>query len=350
MPPVCGCGKMDMSKGHEGFFRLCVFVALVLLALAMVCTAGCAHGRNHNANGTRNAGVDSVSEGDDEESIGSAAEGEVGAAANPAVEGEAAAEGSGAEDDAGAVESPATADKAGAAANPITEDEEAMTEYTMEPVEFTRDGLRICGHLYLPESQGPNALVIIGHGFGGNMMSVEEYARFFARNNIAACVFDFVGGGYNIQSDGELTDMSVLTEAADMNVVMDELAVRPDDVRGLVLLYPAYVLQDDAWARTLDPSNIPEYDDVLGTTVGRVYTADILTFDIYDVMSHYTGPVLIIHGTDDSIVPIQYSRRAVEVMPNAELVEIAGADHGFMGADDQQARSLMLAFVQEHSA
>ncbi len=347
MPPVCGCGNMNMAKGHEGFFCLCVCVALALLALAMACTVGCAHGRNHNANGTRDASVDSVSEGNDEESIGPAAE----------------------DSD--------TEDDAGAAANPTTEDEETMTEYTMEPVEFTRDGLRICGHLYLPESQGPNALVIIGHGFGGNMMSVEEYARFFARNNIAACVFDFVGGGYNIQSDGELTDMSVLTEAADMSVVMDELAARPDidesriilsgqsqggfvatylagtrpdDVRGLVLLYPAYVLQDDAWARTPDPSNIPEHDDVLGTTVGRVYTADILTFDIYDVMSHYTGPVLIIHGTDDSIVPIQYSRRAVEVMPNAELVEIAGADHGFMGADDQQARSLMLAFVQKHSA
>lgn len=257
------------------------------------------------------------------------------------------------------------------------ESEEAMIEYTMEPVEFTRDGLRICGRLYLPESQGPHALVIIGHGFGGNMMSVEEYARYFARNGIAACVFDFVGGGYNIQSDGDLTDMSVLTEAADMSVVMDELAARsdidesrvflsgqsqggfvatyvagtrPDDVRGLVLLYPAYVLQDDAWARTPDPANIPEHDDVLGTTVGRVYTADILTFDIYEVMANYTGPVLILHGTNDSIAPIQYSRRAAEVMPNAQLVEIPEADHGFIGTDDQYACDCMIAFVREHSA
>ena len=48
-----------------------------------------------------------------------------------------------------------------------------------------RDGLKIWGKLYLPETEGPLPLVICCHGFGGNYEHVKAYAEAFARNGIA---------------------------------------------------------------------------------------------------------------------------------------------------------------------
>ena len=231
--------------------------------------------------------------------------------------------------------------------------------------------------LYLPKGgNAPYPLVIIGHGFGVNMLFSAEYAEDFAQNGIAAYAFDFVGGGHNIKSSGNMTDMSVLTEAADMNTVLNGLAVRddidesniflmgesqggfvasyvagtrPKDVRGLIALCPAYILQDDAWRRTPDPKHIPERMHVMGTTIGRIYNADAMSFDIYDVIARYDGPTLLIHGTADGIVPIAYSRRAVKVFPDAELLEIAGAGHGFYGEDDRLATKKAIEHVLKHT-
>ena len=187
--------------------------------------------------------------------------------------------------------------------------------------------------------------------------------------------FDFIGGGRGGKSGGQMTEMSVLTEAADLNAVIDGLLVRkdidpselylfgasqggfvstyvagtrPDVIKGLIALYPAYVLQDNAWRDTPDPENIPETMILKGTTIGRIYNADAMSFDIYDVMKDYPGDVLIIHGTMDSSVPISYSERAITVFPSAERIRFEGAGHGFNGNDEPHAAQIAVDFVKEH--
>lgn len=82
--------------------------------------------------------------------------------------------------------------------------------------------------------------------------------------------------------------------------------------------------------------------------LGRIYAEDAMSFDIYDVIKNYPGPTLLIHGTADQLVPIDYSRRAVEVFPSAELVEIEGAGHGFSGEDEERSVTLALKFVKDN--
>ena len=133
----------------------------------------------------------------------------------------------------------------------------------MQELEFIRDGKKIYGRLYLPKGDGPFPAVIMGHGFGANLSVMEGYAKSFAENGIAAYAFDFIGGGHDIKSDGEMTEMSVLTEAADMDTVLDGIltldsidknnifamggsqggfvatyiaGTRPDDIKGLIAL------------------------------------------------------------------------------------------------------------------
>ena len=250
----------------------------------------------------------------------------------------------------------------------------AETTYTVSELTLERDGLKIRGRFYLPDAEGPLPLVICAHGFGGNYEHVKAYAEAFARSGIAAYAFDFAGGGYGSKSDGTMKEMSVLTEAADLNAVLDAMralpeinpdqvfllgasqggfvasyvaGTRPDDVAGLVALYPAYVLQDNAWKQTPDPENIPETISLMGVTLGGIYNRDAMSFDIYDVIRNYPGKVLIIHGTVDAVVPVSYSVRAAEVFPDAILIEYEGANHGFFGQDLVNSENESIAFVRE---
>lgn len=250
-----------------------------------------------------------------------------------------------------------------------------MKIYKEEEVCFYRGTKKIYGKLYLPEKNGPLPLVIMEHGFGGNLTLMENYARSFSENGFAVYAFDFAGGGVLSRSDGKMTEMSVLTEAADLNTVIDGLkdrnefdpeniflfggsqggfvatyvaSARPSDIRALVVLYPAYVLQDDAWRRSPDPQNIPETLDVMGMTIGRIYNADAMSFDIYDHMKDYPGNVLIVHGTGDEIVPLSYSERAARTFPCARLVTIKDAGHGFSGKDESDAAETAIRFIKEN--
>ena len=246
--------------------------------------------------------------------------------------------------------------------------------YSEREITLERDGMKIWGMLYLPESSGPLPLVICAHGFGGNYEHVKAYAQAFARSGIAAFAFDFIGGGYGSRSDGTMMEMSVLTEAADLCAVIDRMkempefdpdrifllgasqggfvasyvaGIRPDDVAGLIALYPAYVLQDNAWKQTPDPDSIPETISLMGVRLGGIYNRDAMSFDIYDIIPNYPGKVLILHGTVDMIAPISYSERAAEVFPDAVLVRYEGANHGFFGQDGVRSENEAVAFVRE---
>ncbi|MBQ3706540.1 MAG: alpha/beta fold hydrolase [Clostridia bacterium] len=240
---------------------------------------------------------------------------------------------------------------------------------------FTRGNKRLFGELVTPAGEGPHPAVILCHGYGGNHTHNMGFAAYFAENGFAAAAFDFAGGGWGNRSDGRSDEMSVLTEAEDLFAVMDGLGAmpeidadnlflfgqsqggfvcsyaagkRPQAVRGLVALFPAYVLQDDTRRRVPDPANIPARMEVMGMPLGAIYHRDALSFDIYDVIREYPGPALLFHGTADTLVPIAYSERAVKAFPSARLVAIEGAGHGFGPEDGAKVAEESLAFFREN--
>ena len=249
----------------------------------------------------------------------------------------------------------------------------AAPAFKVEEQNFQRKGMKISGALFIPDRASPVPLVILSHGFGGNRGGVKGYAESFAEHAIATYIFEFIGGGDHIKSDGKMTEMSVLTEAEDLIVILDNLkadarfkaeqiflfgesqggfvstyvaAMRPADVAGLVLLYPAFVLHDYVRRLTPDPERIPAEIKLLGKTVGRIYNKDVLSFDIYTLMPRYSGKTLIIHGTADSLVPLSYSERAVKTFPDAKLITLDGAGHVFYGNAMRKAADDAVEFVQ----
>ncbi len=252
------------------------------------------------------------------------------------------------------------------------------------------NGNQISAVFYTPkDQQPPYKTVILSHGFGGRYPYITEaYAHFFAEHGYAACAFNF-----RTDDKNDMLDTSVLTEAATLNAVIDQIKTRDDvdlnnlflfgesqggfvtthvaagrdDIKALVLLYPAYVLQYDTWARhrevsggegfdpvTFDPealdlSRITATQDRVGMNmVSKLYSVDSLRFNIYAEMRTIGIPALIVHGTVDRVVPVQYGRDAADPekgFPHAEFVEIPGADHVFFGPAWQTAADAALDFL-----
>ena len=242
-------------------------------------------------------------------------------------------------------------------------------EYRLE-----REGQQIYGKLFLPEeADAPLPLVILSHGLGSDHRIMEPYAESFAENGFAAFVFDYIGGSEESMSDGSMTEMSVLTEAEDLACVLehfrsdarfsrDEIFLFggsqggfisayaagsfPDEIAGLVLLYPAFNLQEICRGLVSDAGGIPERAVIGEHTVGSIYLRDMLGFDIYEVLQRYPGPVLLFHGTEDPYVPPAYTERAARVLADARTVILEGAGHGFLGKDRERVERESAAFLQ----
>ena len=254
---------------------------------------------------------------------------------------------------------------------------EATNEYEKEDKTILRNNLRIVGELYIPtNSYDEFPLVVLSHGFNQNMDNLRDLGIKFVKEGFASFIYDFIGGGNSIKSDGNLTDMSVLTEAEDLNTVLDYLkederinngniflfgqsqggfvstyvASNRDDIKALIDYYPAFVIRDDAIEQYSSADQVPDpyLMTKMGQTLGKIFYVDATSFDIYDVMKNYEGNTIIMHGTSDNIVPISYSQRAAETIPNCELVTYQGAGHGFSGQTLTDADNRAIQFVKDN--
>lgn len=251
----------------------------------------------------------------------------------------------------------------------------AGTDYEYETRELyaQRDGHQIYGVIYIPQNTGePMPAVIFSHGFGGTHAVGTQYAEALAKNGYVVYCFDFCGGGPGSRSDGSTLEMSLFTEQADLEAVISMMqrldyvdnenlflmgtsqggavsavtgAAHPEEIRGMVLLYPAFVMVDNANALFSNVEEIPDTYYFMWMDVGRAYFEPLLDYDIYGAISDYDRDVLLIHGDADSIVPLSYSEKATETYPSASLKIISGGGHGFYGEHAQQATDYILEYL-----
>lgn len=245
-----------------------------------------------------------------------------------------------------------------------------------EEMTFPNGDKQLYAVVYTPEEQKDSyPTVIISHGFAGSHKDNMARAELLAQNGFCAVVFDFYGGNQASKSGGSMTEMSVLTEAEDLSAMMDGMlalpyvdknnlflmgcsqggfvsayvaAKRPADVKALVLLFPAFALQDDCWNRHGSIENIPETETVMNQPLGAIYSRDAMSFDIYDVIGDYKGPVLIHHGDKDDVVNISYSEKAAQIYENVEFTVIHNGGHGFQGKQLKESNAGLVEFLLKH--
>lgn len=249
--------------------------------------------------------------------------------------------------------------------------------YKVEDVYVTTDdGKKIYGQLYLPDHLDKKIpIVISAHGYRGTHANNKDYAEALARQGIAVYNFDFCGGGLDSKSDGKTTEMSVLTEVNDLRNVLSYLKTldyvdtnfifllgvsqggmvssilaseKVDEIAGIMLLYPAFVIPDDVKKRYENIDKIPETTDLMGMKLGKIYFTDMFDYDVYEKIPFYEKNVLIIHGDKDELVNISYSQKAKEVYQNSELKIIKDAGHGFNEKDKKEVIQYLIEYLSKN--
>lgn len=251
--------------------------------------------------------------------------------------------------------------------------------YTTQELPAEVDGHAIYGEIYIPDGAGEAMpAVIFSHGYGGTHSIGAPYAQALAEKGFVVYCYDFRGGSNASRSDGSPLEMSVFTEKADLEAVLSMLrsldyvdkeriflmgtsqggmvsamtgAAHLEEIRGMMLLYPAFCIPENARAQFETLESVPEQVSFFSwLTVGRRYVEDVWDYDVYGDVSSYEKDVLILHGSRDGIVDLSYSQRAAEEYPAAELKVIEGAGHGFSGGDFDLAVSYLLEYIENHLA
>lgn len=250
---------------------------------------------------------------------------------------------------------------------------ESQNNYTIKELYSKRDNLNLYGQAYIPLGKDIYPTVIISHGYNGSYQYSVPYAKSLAEAGIASYIFDFSGGSVNSKSDGSMTDMSVLSEMEDLNEVIDFVKTLPfvdinnlfllgesqggmvsalvapkriNELKGMALIYPAFVIPDDSFKNFPDENSIPERINFMGGTVGKKYFLDARNINIYQDIQGFTKDVLIVHGDNDTLVPISYSEKAVKVYKSAKLTVIKDSGHGFYGEQGKIAEDSITSYIK----
>ncbi|WP_057489871.1 alpha/beta hydrolase [Streptococcus orisasini] len=248
-------------------------------------------------------------------------------------------------------------------------------------ITIQRDGLTLFGLLEGSKTIENDKIVILMHGFKGNLgyqkgKLLNDLAQSLNAAGFPTIRFDFSGCG---KSDGKFQDKTVWSEILDGMKIIDYVrhtvkakeiyllghsqggvvasmlaGYFSDVIDKLILLSPAATLKDDALKGECqgvfyDPHHIPDSVIVDGFTVSGDYFRSAQTLPIYEVAKVYQGPVLLVHGDADRVVDPIASERYYAVYKNADYHLIKEADHILSGDNNQ--RQLMLddvcRFLQE---
>lgn len=230
-----------------------------------------------------------------------------------------------------------------------------------------------------PET-GKCPMVILMHGIfsSGNIVPMPALARELADAGIASIRFDF-GGHW--RSEGEMQHMTIGKEIEDALALWEYVKTLPyvseisllghsqggvvasmtagilesrgEKPAGLVLIAPGSVVQDACrngrfFGAEFNPADPPEYVKCFGIMkLGREYILSTQELDIYGTAKAYTGPVRLIHGSKDTIVPMSCSEKFVETYGNrSELIVVEGENH-MITRKKKEVVTLTVSFFEE---
>ena len=238
-------------------------------------------------------------------------------------------------------------------------------------ITINHHGRNIAGRAFFPEKR-TCPFVVFSHGFNGSGDDFRMQAEVLAENGIGAFTFDFCGGALTSKSDMHTYEMTDYTEKEDLLSVLDTVKTwqdvdsnniflfgasmgglvsalaaeeREDDIRGMILLYPAFCVADNWKERFPGIDDIPQRHDVWGVPLGKCFFEALHDLEIFANIGNYSGIVLLMHGDRDDTVPVEYSVRAREIYRDSHLEIFAGEGHGFSAAGTDKVTQMLVDMV-----
>jgi len=105
------------------------------------------------------------------------------------------------------------------------------------------------------------------------------------------------------------------------------------DIKWSILFFPAFSIPEVVKELFATPEDIPDGYNIMWFIVWRKYATDVWDLDVYSEIAKDEKPVLIVHWTDDSVVPVSYSDKAQSTYKNSILKKIKWWGHWFEGKD-----------------
>lgn len=238
------------------------------------------------------------------------------------------------------------------------------------PTKFqNRNGERL--EVELHEGSREGVLVILGHGVTGNMDRplMVGVAEGLAKLGWPCLRLSFSGNG---SSEGDFEDATITKESEDLQDLIEEI---PNDIR------IAYCGHSMGGAVGLTAASLDQRIEVLITLAGMVFTEEFLERefgdvtpdegcmwdeddcplsqnfvddmesigDLLDEAGELGRPYLLLHGTEDDVVPPSDSEQAYEQAKDPKkLVMIEGAGHSFEESGYGEVNAAIAAWLEEH--
>lgn len=212
-------------------------------------------------------------------------------------------------------------------------------------------GLRICPG----ENAFETSVVLLHGGPGGTKEGPSDLFVLLgdrlAENGLTAVRFDHLGSG---ESDGDYIEQTPSSHVHQYRQIVEWLYERgcrklgavgesfgatcalggyDQHVGVLVLLWPAIWLLDGTFEPLVTPNmKVLEeqgWIDVDNQRMGRAFVDELFDNDSREPqLRNVTCPTLLIHGDQDSEVPVHQSQKAFEILSEPKrLVVVPGADH-----------------------
>lgn len=222
-------------------------------------------------------------------------------------------------------------------------------------------------------------MVVLMHGIFSSKAypPIPRIAKELRKKGIATITMDFGGHG---KSDGKKKRMTIAKEIQEAKNVYEyvrnlpyvtkvsllghsqggviasmlagELSLEGRTPEKLILLAPGAVIKEACrgghfFGKRFDPKNPPEYIKCFGIfKLGREYLTTTQQLDIYGTSAHYQGPVCLIHGTKDRIVPLWCSKKYDSIYQQSQLHIIEGETHT-MNRKLNETTDIIARFINE---
>jgi fermentation-respiration switch protein FrsA (DUF1100 family) len=232
----------------------------------------------------------------------------------------------------------------------------------------TKDGLTLRGW-FIPanSSNYSNAAIIIGHGFPFDKNNILPVTKFLNKHyNLLYYDFRYFG-----ESDGKITTL-VYKEQDDMLQAINYLKKRNISSIGILgfslsAATSLLINSEDINAIVADSSfssmhevmkkvffifpSITKYPFIWLTSL---YAKIFLGMKISELspeehVKSINTPILFIHGTKDSQIPVEHSKILHKNAPNSQLWLVQGADHGMSYSNNpEEYKKRVMEFFDKH--
>lgn len=261
----------------------------------------------------------------------------------------------------------------------------AVQAQTSADITVTNGDRAIPATVVVPEGEGPFPAVVMNHGHGGGRQEgggFERLANALAEAGIVTIRMDFAGVG---DSTAPWTDQTLTSMISDSDASRDYLlanypvdpdrlglfgysmggrialtiAQQPDTpYKAVGLLAPSahpgeeLILllagsqeeSDRLYAEAQSEKRYADYTTQYGQQqqLSLGWFEDMMASRPLEGISAFSGPMLVVHGDQDTVIPAAENEAVVAAYPEASIVLVPDADHGYGFYSDQPEVSALV--------